>query len=130
MSLVQVNHGRPVPLLDEVSLHSEALSGGFDASQSVLHGKAGVYTVTERVSSSATPTSAPGPASSAIRSNGKASDKPVNKSVSFHHEVIIRAGNAGGVHTHPERAAADTTLTHTPLLPTSTGVTETHTHTK
>ena len=47
VSLVQVNHGRPVPLLDEVSLHSEALSGGFDASQSVLHGKAGVYTVTD-----------------------------------------------------------------------------------
>ncbi|XP_063052404.1 uncharacterized protein LOC134447049 [Engraulis encrasicolus] len=92
-----VNHSSPVVMLDEVSLHAEALCNA-DIMLSPLHGKPGIYTVTEKLSGSSTAQSnttvPPQPASSAIRSNGKASvkvsDKSLLKTVSFRDEVTIR----------------------------------------
>ncbi|XP_041965378.1 protein dachsous isoform X2 [Alosa sapidissima] len=132
-----VNHGRPVPLLDEVALHSEVL-GNTDASQSSLHGRAGVYTITSNSTTYAAATTTTTPGSSAIRSNGKASEKPISKAVSFHDEVIIRAPDEvcedvrdGGVNAHAVRVVnthttrgasthSDKGATDIPLVSTST----------
>ncbi|KAL2093537.1 hypothetical protein ACEWY4_010849 [Coilia grayii] len=112
-----VNHSCPVVLLDEVSLNREALFG-VDATQSPLHGRPGIYTVTEKLSSSSSPwaTAMPLSASSAIRSNGKASDKPLFKSVSFRDEVTIRTREMDdeeqeqGADTYPDGFVVDVPL--------------------
>ncbi|XP_051580633.1 uncharacterized protein LOC127456264 [Myxocyprinus asiaticus] len=88
-----VNHGKPMPLVEEPFYHNEAFSG-YDCSTSPLYGTQGIYTRIEEP-----PTKSVMELrnySSALRLNGKPMDRSNSKTVSFHDFVVVRECDVEG----------------------------------
>nr|XP_055029772.1 uncharacterized protein LOC129418864 isoform X1 [Misgurnus anguillicaudatus]XP_055029773.1 uncharacterized protein LOC129418864 isoform X1 [Misgurnus anguillicaudatus] len=90
-----MNHGRPMPPVEESFYHNEAFSG-YDGSTSPFYGKQGVYTKTEEPPTSTVdlpPVTFDIPLLDPVaptRPNGKPSDRSSSKTVSFRDFVVVR----------------------------------------
>ncbi|XP_057203404.1 protocadherin-15 isoform X1 [Triplophysa rosa] len=108
-----VNHGRPMPLVDESFYHNEAFSG-YDSSTSPFYGKQGIYTKTEEPLASSVnlpsvtlnmPHMDPG--SPAPRPNGGPANRSSCKTVSFGDFVtVLECHTESGVEENTEAKAS------------------------